>query len=116
MNSGSESFDPKDWHVDLQTDYVIYFPADLGFAVGFFPRDFGIDGLSPDDFIAEPVHFPAWGTIPRNDKLARLSRIAAHLYAIRFLARVEKQAARDFQHWPIDEGSTHAQENDIAAA
>jgi hypothetical protein len=44
----------RDWHVDLQTDYVTYFPADLGFSVGFLPRDFSSDGLSPDDFVAEP--------------------------------------------------------------
>lgn len=82
-----------DWHVDLATDYVTYFPADLGFSVGFLPRDFDIDGLSPDDFIAEPVHFPAWGAIPDDDELARLCRIAAYLYCIRFIARLEKQVA-----------------------
>jgi hypothetical protein len=49
----------KDWHVDLPTDYVTYFPADLGFSVGFLPRDFSSDSRSPDDFIAEPVHYPA---------------------------------------------------------
>lgn len=86
-------FNPKDWHVCLATDYATYFPADLGFSVGFLPRDFSSDGLSPDDFIAEPVHYPAWGAIPDDDELARLCHIAAYLYAIRFIARLEKQVA-----------------------
>jgi hypothetical protein len=89
----ADDFDPKDFLVDLATDYVTYFPADLGFSVGFLPRDFEIDGLSPDDFVAEPVHYPAWGAIPDGAELARLCHIAAYLYAIRFIARLEKQVA-----------------------
>jgi len=112
----ADDFDPKNFLVDIATDYVTYFPADLGFAVGFLPRDFEADGLSPDDFVAQPVHFPAWGEIPGHEDLARLSRIAAYLFAIRFLARLERRGARDFQHPPISEDSTHAHETDIAAA
>jgi hypothetical protein len=104
----------KDFLVDLQIDYVTYFPADLGFAVGFLPRDFAADGLSPNDFVAEVVHWPAWGEIPGHAELVRLSRIAAHLFAVRFLAHLEKQAADDFQHHSVSEDSTHVQETDIA--
>jgi hypothetical protein len=85
-----DGFNPRDWYCDMATDYVSHFPTDIGFSVGFLPRDFEIDGLSPEDFVAEPVHFPAWGAIPDGDELARLSRIAAYLYAIRFIARLGK--------------------------
>jgi hypothetical protein len=82
------NFNPKDWHVDVSTDYVTYFPADLGFSVGFLPRDFASDGLSTDDFVAEPVHFPAWGEVPGHDELVRLSHIAAVLFGTRFIAKL----------------------------
>jgi hypothetical protein len=114
--ASSAEFDLKDWHVDVVTDYVTYFPADLGFSVGFLPRDFDIDGLSSEDFVAEAIHFPAWGAIPDGAELARLCRIAAYLYAIRFIAGLERRGASDFRHRPISEDSTHAQENDVAAA
>ena len=110
------NFDPKDFLVDLQTDYVTYFPADIGLSIGFLPRGFETDRLSPEDFIAEPVHFPAWGSVPSEEELARLCRIAAYLFAIRFIARLERRAVRGFPHRPTSEDSTHAQENDIAAA
>jgi hypothetical protein len=106
-------FNPKDWHVDLATDYVTYFPADLGFSVGLLPRDFEVDGLLPEDFVAEPVDFPAWGAIPDDDELARLCRIAAYLYCIRFIARLEKQVALNFKHQPDSEDSIHEIETDI---
>jgi hypothetical protein len=86
-------FDSKDWHVDVACDYVAYFPADLGFSVGFLPRDFETDGLSPSDFVAQPIHFPAWGDILSSTELARLSRIAAYLFGIRFIAHLKRRAA-----------------------
>lgn len=105
-----EGFDPKDWHVDLQTDYVTHFPTDLGFSVGYLPRDLGSGGLSIEDFVAEPVHFPAWGDVPSDEELARLCQLAAYLFAVRFLARQKSLAARDLQHPFINEGSIHDEE------
>lgn len=105
----------NDFFVDLQTGYVTHFPVDLGFSVGF-SRDIESDGLSPDDFVADLVHFPAWGEIPAPAELARLSRIAACLFALRFIARLKKQSLRVSRHLPITEDSTHAPETDIAAA
>jgi len=112
----SRVLNPKDFLVDLQTDYVTYFPADLGFSVGFKSRDYASDGLSPEDFVAEPVHFAVWGEIPAPAELARLSRIAAHLFAIRFMARLKRQKARELQHRPINEDSRHDLETNIHAA
>ena len=86
-----DGFDPKDWHVDLQTSYVTYFPADIGFSVGFLPRDFESDGLAAEDFIAEPVHFPAWGAVPNDRELARLCRIAATSFALRLRQSLQRR-------------------------
>ena len=86
-----EDFDPKDWHVDLQTDYVTHFPTDIGFAVGFFPRDFESDALALEDFAAEPVHFPASGDIPGTAELKRLSHIAATLFGLIYLAWLDQR-------------------------
>jgi len=114
--SEDDNFDPAAWLVDLHTDYVTFFPADLGFAVGFLPRDFESDCLSPDDFIAEAVHFPAWGEVPAPPELARLSCIAAHLFAARSIARLERRAMRDLQHRSINKDSRHDLETNIHAA
>ena len=111
-----EHFNPTDWHICLATGYVTYFPGDLGLAVGTKPRDFKSDSLSPEDFVAEPVHFPAWGEMPTPAELARLSGIAAHLFATHFIVRLERQRARDSQHQPANEDSRHDLETDIHAA
>jgi hypothetical protein len=116
---GIDDFHAADWHADIsgrRFGYVTNFRYDLRFSVGFLPHDFETDGLSPDDFIAEAVHFPAWGEIPGDAELARLCRIAAYLFAIRFIARLERQMAHGFQHRPISEDSAHDLETNIHVA
>lgn len=78
--------DQGDWHIDLAIDYVTHVPTNIGFSVGFLPRDFESDGLSVHDFIAEPVDFPSWGEVPGYEELARLCHVAAILFAQRFIA------------------------------
>lgn len=107
MNAIGEGFVPNDWHIDIATGYVTFFPAHIGFSVRFRPRDFDSYSLSPDDYVAELIHFPAWGEIPSPAELARLSRIAAHLFAIRLLVHLERRAVRDAQH--TTEDSPHAE-------
>lgn len=87
MTMGGQTFAPKDWHFDLSTDYATHFPSDIGFSISFSPRDFTTDGLSPEDFVAEPVHFPAWGAVPDDETLMQLCRTAARLFGEKLLQR-----------------------------
>ena len=108
---------PKNWVVDIATDYITFRPTDLdrslGFHVSIQLRDFSADRLSPDDFVAELMHWPASGEIPCEPELTRLCRIAAYLFAIHFLARLEKRIADDLHHRSINEDSTHDLETNV---
>jgi hypothetical protein len=85
VKGGGKGISRRNWHVDLACDYVTHFSSDIGLDISFKFRDYGMDKISREDFIAEPVHFPVWGAAPSHDVLERICRIAAALFARRYL-------------------------------
>jgi hypothetical protein len=79
-----------DWFVDLSRDYVTHFPTGIGFDIGVRFADYESDGVSAEDFIAEPIYCGEWHKIPGDEELAALCRSAAALYAQRLLASLRQ--------------------------
>jgi hypothetical protein len=92
----ADDFDPKDFLVDLQTDYVTHFPTDLGLSIGFLPRDFSSDRIYDwRDWQAEVMHWSNYLPPPDDATLARICERACQLYVEALKARDLRRALRD---------------------
>jgi hypothetical protein len=125
---GGEDLRPKDFLVDVSTDYVTFFPADLGISIGFLLRPAGYAGqVLPHDFSsdriydcrdwqAEVMHWSNWLPPPDDVTLARILTRASQLYVQALRSRDFRRAIRDRLPSPLSKAHFRAARAEVRCA